>query len=121
MHPVRLRFGAVCAATVTFVMSATAQSQRPPTSADVPFRVERLDPALDAVLSADATLETLGDRFALTEGPVWIREPGGDGYLLFSDNAANVIYKWQPGRPLTVFLEKSGFTGSDISRVGAQT
>jgi len=121
MHPVQRRFGVACAAAVTFVMSATAQSQRPPTSADVPFRVERLDQALDAVLSADATLETLGDRFALTEGPVWIREPGGDGYLLFSDNAANVIYKWQRDRPLTVFLEKSGFTGSDISRVGAQT
>jgi len=120
MHPVQQRFGVACAAAVTFVMSATAQSQRPPTNADMPFRVERLDQALDAVLSADATVETLGDRFALTEGPVWIREPGG-GYLLFSDNAANVIYKWQRGRPLTVFLEKSGFTGSDISRVGAQT
>lgn len=121
MHPVRQRFGAACAAAMTFVVGAAAQSQRPPTIADVPFRVERLDPGLDAVLSADATVETLGDRFALTEGPLWIREPGGVGYLLFSDNAANVIYKWQRGRPLTVFLEKSGFTGSDISRVGAQT
>lgn len=84
------------------------------------FRIERLDPALDSVIAPDAQLETLGDRFALTEGPVWVRE-GNDGYLLFSDNAANVIYKWQRGHPLSVFLEKSGFTGSDISGVGAQT
>jgi hypothetical protein len=58
-----------------------------------PFRIERLDGALDTIIAADAALETLGDRFALTEGPVWVRE-GNDGYLLFSDNAANVIYKW---------------------------
>jgi gluconolactonase len=85
-----------------------------------PFRIERLDPALDAIITSDATLETLGDRFALTEGPVWVPE-GNDGYLLFSDNAANVIYKWSRNAPLSVFLEKSGFTGTDNSRVGAQT
>jgi gluconolactonase len=85
-----------------------------------PFRIERLDPALDDLIAADAALETLGDRFALTEGPVWVPE-GRDGYLLFSDNAANVIYKWAPKAPLSVFLERSGFTGKDTSRVGAQT
>jgi gluconolactonase len=85
-----------------------------------PFRVERLNAALDAVIAADARLELLGDRFALTEGPVWMPD-GGDGALLFSDNAANVIYKWTRNRPLSVFLEKSGFTGTDVSTVGAQT
>jgi gluconolactonase len=87
-----------------------------------PFRVERLNPGLDAIVDADARLELLGDRFALTEGPVWIPPSAGQaGYLLFSDNAANVIYKWMRDRPLSVFLEKSGFTGTDTSRVGAQT
>lgn len=85
-----------------------------------PFTIERLDPSLDAIISPTATLETLGDRFALTEGPVWVGE-GANGYLLFSDNAANVIYKWAPGQPLTVFLERSGFTGTDNTKVGAQT
>src|SRR5687767_3976746 len=85
-----------------------------------PFRIERLDSALDAIVSPTATLETLGDRFALTEGPVWVGD-GPNGYLLFSDNAANVIYKWAPGTPLTVFLERSGFTGTDNTKVGAQT
>jgi gluconolactonase len=85
-----------------------------------PFRIERLDPALDEIIQADAELEMLGDRFALTEGPVWVQE-GKDGYLLFSDNAANVIYKWARNQPLSVFLERSGFTGTDNSRVGAQT
>ena len=85
-----------------------------------PFRIERLDSALDAIISPTATLETLGDRFALTEGPVWVGD-GPNGYLLFSDNAANVIYKWVPGAPLSVFLERSGFTGTDNTKVGAQT
>jgi gluconolactonase len=85
-----------------------------------PFRIERLNPALDEIIAPDAQLEQLGDRFALTEGPVWVPD-GRDGYLLFSDNAANVIYKWARGQPLTVFLEKSGYTGSDVTTVGAQT
>lgn len=85
-----------------------------------PFRIETLDRALDAIVDAGAQLETLGDRFALTEGPVWVHGAAG-GYLLFSDNAANVIYRWEPGKPLSVFLERSGFTGRDTSAVGAQT
>jgi gluconolactonase len=87
-----------------------------------PFRIEKLDPALDDIIAPDTKLEILGDRFALTEGPVWIPAASGqDGYLLFSDNAANVIYKWAPNRPLSVFLENSGFTGRDNTKVGAQT
>lgn len=88
--------------------------------AGTPFRVERLDPALDGIIPTTAQIETLGDRFALTEGPVWVRE-GQSGYLLFSENAGNVIYKWEEGKPLRVFLENSGFTGKDNTTVGAQT
>src|SRR5499426_3892915 len=90
------------------------------TQSGIPFRIEKLAAELDEIIAPNATLETLGDRFALTEGPVWVPD-GRDGYLLFSDNAANVIYKWAAYSPLSVFLEKSGFTGTDNSRVGAQT
>ena len=92
-------------------------------SGGAPFRIEKLDPALDEVVAPDAEIETLGDRFALTEGPVWVQEgPGQDeGYLLFSENAGNVIYRWAPNQPLSVHLERSGFTGKDNSTVGAQT
>ena len=110
-----MRFIPAAALASMMVTSVAAQPDR-----DATFWIERLNPALDAVIARDARLELLGDRFALTEGPVWVRD-GQDGYLLFSDNAANVIYKWQRGRPLSVFLEKSGYTGTDLSRVGAQT
>jgi gluconolactonase len=108
---------AAAVAAVTLAGAARIAGQRPEAA---PFRVERLNPALDDIIGDDARLEMLGDRFALTEGPVWVGE-GNDGYLLFSDNAANVIYKWAAGQPLSVFLERSGYTGKDVTRVGAQT
>jgi gluconolactonase len=85
-----------------------------------PFKIIKLDPALDKIISPDAKLETLGDHFGLTEGPVWVGH-GDDGYLLFSDNAGNEIYKWSPHGPLSVFLQKSGYTGHDVTNIGAQT
>jgi gluconolactonase len=82
--------------------------------------VVRLDPALDALISSNAKPELLkGDYFGAVEGPVWVGGTGG-GYLLFSDMAANVIYKWTPEGQLSVFLEKSGYTGSDVNNVGGQ-
>jgi gluconolactonase len=86
----------------------------------VPYNLVRLDPALDSIIAADSPLEILGEHFGLTEGPVWVKDASG-GYLLFSDCAANVIYKWQPNAPLSVFLERSGFTGTDNLTVGQQT
>jgi gluconolactonase len=106
---------AVIVALCCAVGLAQAQSQQ-----GTPFRIEKLDGGLDAIVEVDAPLELLGDRFALTEGPVWMPDAGG-GYLLFSDNAANVIYRWEQGKPLSVFLERSGYTGRDVSTVGAQT
>jgi gluconolactonase len=100
------------------LLLASSVAAQPP--ADRPFKIIKLDPALDRIIAPDAKLETLGDRFGLTEGPVWIRQ-GASGYLLFSDCAANVIYKWAPAAPLSVFLEKSGYTGNDILNVGQQT
>jgi gluconolactonase len=83
------------------------------------FAIVRLDPALDAIISADARLETVGDRFGLTEGPVWVRD-GASGYLLFSDLIANVIYKWTPDGQLSVFLDNI-YDGPDTLNVGQQT
>lgn len=88
--------------------------------ADTPgFTVIRLDPALDAIVPADASLDVIGDRFGLTEGPVWVQE-GANGYLLFSDLIANVIYKWTPDGQLSAFLENI-YDGPDILNVGQQT
>lgn len=100
-----------------FAAAAAILAQSP---AARPFKIIKLDPALDQIISPDAKLETLGDHFGLTEGPVWVQH-AGVGYLLFSDNAANKIYKWSPHAPLSVFLEKSGYTGNNVMNAGAQT
>ena len=82
--------------------------------------VERLDPALDDILSVDATLDIIKqDYFGATEGPTWVPEAGG-GYLAFSDMGADRIYAWDPvARQLSVLHAGAGYTGSDLSRVRA--
>jgi hypothetical protein len=55
--------------------------------------VVRLDPALDAIVTADARVERVATGFGFTEGPVWVRK---GGFLIFSDIPANVIHRWSP-------------------------
>ena len=102
----------------SLALAAGIATAQPP--AERPFKIVKLDPALDGVIAPNAKLETLGEHFGLTEGPVWIQE-GKSGHLLFSDCAANVIYRWAPGAPFSVFLENSGYTGKDILNVRQQT
>jgi gluconolactonase len=69
-------------------------------------RIDRLDPAFDALVPRDARVELLAEGFAWTEGPVW-RKSGG--YLLFSDIPNNTIYKWKEGEGLSVFIRPAGY------------
>ena len=109
-----MRLAAAAIAVALSVMVAQAQG---PAARD--FRIIRLDPALDAIVSPDAKLETLGEHFGLTEGPVWIPDAGG-GYLAFSDLTANVIYKRTPAGQLSVLAENI-YDGPDLLNVGQQT
>ncbi|MGI9455708.1 MAG: SMP-30/gluconolactonase/LRE family protein [Aeoliella sp.] len=72
-------------------------------------RIERLDPALDALVPRDARIEVLADGFDWAEGPVWI---SAGNYLLFSDIPPNTIYRWKSGAGLSVYLKPSGYTGA---------
>ena len=64
--------------------------------------IERLDPALDQLVPADAVIELLADGFGFSEGPVWVDE--GEGFLVFSDIPGNSIVKWTPDGTVTEFL-----------------
>ncbi len=68
--------------------------------------IERLDPAIDALVPADAKLQILADGFVWSEGPLWV--PLGK-YLLFSDIPPNKVMKWSERDGLSVYLEKSGY------------
>ena len=109
-----MRLAAAAIAVALSVMVVQAQG---PSARD--FRILRLDPALDAIVAPDAKLETLGEHFGLTEGPVWISDAGG-GYLAFSDLTANVIYKRTPQGQLSVLAENI-YDGPDLLNVGQQT
>lgn len=75
-----------------------------------PGHIERLDPALDALVAPDAAIEVIGSGFAWSEGPAWSKK---GGYLLFSDIPNNTIYRWKQGEGLSVFLRPAGYTEDD--------
>jgi gluconolactonase len=71
--------------------------------------IERLDPALDALISREAKIEILASGFTWAEGPVWVH----DGkYLLFSDIPRNSVFKWKESEGITLYLKPSGYTGA---------
>lgn len=88
--------------TLGFVMA------HPQTTSTTVASVERLDPALDKIVSSGAKLEKLADGFKWTEGPVWTRP----GYLLFAEIPSNRIMKWTRDGHVSVFLHPSGYQGS---------
>jgi len=55
--------------------------------------VERLDPALDALLAPDTEVEKLHEEDVFFEGPVWHRQ---GNFLTFSDLISNRVDKWDP-------------------------
>jgi len=71
--------------------------------------IERLDPRVDVLLPPDAQLEVIADGFHWLEGPAWNR---AGGYLLFSDIPANAIYRWDPASGVSLFMQPSGYSGS---------
>lgn len=73
-------------------------------------KIERLNDALNSILAENAQIEILAEGFSWSEGPVWITE--GD-YLIFSDIPNNKIFKWKEGDGLSVYLEPSGYNGSE--------
>lgn len=67
--------------------------------------VRRLDPGLDRIVPVDAMPTELGKGYRWAEGPVWV--PDLD-CLLFGDPGNNIVYRWQEGRDISVFLSPSG-------------
>jgi len=73
-------------------------------------RIDRWDPALDAIVPADWVIEKLAEGFGWAEGPVWIKS---GGYLLFTDVPGNKMWKWSEKGGLEKFLDPSGAADPD--------
>ena len=61
------------------------------------------------MLTKDVVIEKLAEGFDWSEGPVWM--PGG--YLLFSDVPQNTIFKSNARSGVSIFLQPSGYTGTE--------
>jgi gluconolactonase len=75
--------------------------------------IERIDPALDSIIDADAKAEIIAEGFEWSEGPLWVET---EKILLFSDVPTNTIYKWTEAKGKEVYLTPSGYTDSVASK-----
>lgn len=85
------------------------------TPQEVNVEVVRLDPAMDAIVGPNPKIFKLAEGFKFTEGPIWVSD---EGYLLFSDPNSNIIYKYTKDGMLSVFRQRSGYSGADIAEYG---
>jgi gluconolactonase len=95
------------------VVGAAARRQSVVSKGDI---VVSLDQTFSKMVSRSAEVELLkGDYFGFLEGAIWVPERSS-GYLLFIDIPANRLYKWTPDDKLSVYLDRAGFTGTDLNR-----
>ena len=73
-----------------------------------PLKMDRLDPSIDRIVPAGATMERVATGFKWLEGPIW-----ADHSLYFADIPGNRICKWTPGAGVSTFLQPSGYKGSE--------
>lgn len=73
-------------------------------------RIDRWDPAMDAIVPQDWKIEKLAQGFGWAEGPIWIRK---GNYLLFTDVPGNKMWKWSEAGGLEKFLDPSGAVNPD--------
>jgi hypothetical protein len=88
------------------------------TGAQVPGGTQnRAGSPLDDIIALDTW--KFGRSVALTEGPVWVPAAAGRTAIFYLATMRQTSFTSAPNSPL--FLENSGFTGRDNSKVGAQT
>ena len=103
------------AVIVALCLSACASNERAATKSDdgrsfpTLGTIERLDPALDALIAPDAKIEKLAEGYEWAEGPVWVKR---ENALLFSDVVKNTVHKWDAkAGKASPYLSPSGYTG----------
>ncbi|MCL6275415.1 SMP-30/gluconolactonase/LRE family protein [Muricauda sp. 2012CJ35-5] len=64
--------------------------------------IERLDPALDSVISENAVIEVLSTGHAWSEGPIWLAE---EKKLIYTDVGHQKLYQWTEKDSVTLYLD----------------
>jgi gluconolactonase len=73
-------------------------------------RIDRWDPAMDAIVPKDWKIEKLAEGFGWAEGPIWVKS---GQYLLFTDVPGNKMWQWSEKGGLVKFLDPSGAANPD--------
>ena len=94
-----MKFVCLFAASLTATAAVAASIQKDP--------VQVNDPAMLQIVAADAQFELLAEGFRWAEGPVV--EPK-TGAVLFSDVPQNTVWRWQPGKGASPYLQPSGYS-----------
>ncbi|WP_339753550.1 SMP-30/gluconolactonase/LRE family protein [Algoriphagus aquimarinus] len=75
--------------------------------------VERIDSGLNSFLAEGAAIEVIASGFQWAEGPLWLDDQNA---LIFTDVPTNKIWKWTEADSLSLFLEPSGYLGSETNK-----
>jgi gluconolactonase len=97
-------------AAASWAGGAAAAERTVPMTPIAEARIDRWDPAMDAIVPADWKIEKLAEGFGWAEGPLWIRS---GQYLLFTDVPGNKMWKWSEKGGLEKFLDPSGAANPD--------
>ena len=89
-------FATIAAATLAALSTAAPAQERS-------ARIERIDPALDALIAVDAPVERVATGFSFTEGPLW-----HNGALWFSDVSGDKLRIVDGAGKVTEILANSG-------------
>ena len=76
----------------------------------IDLQVVVYDDRFYSFIEGDSQVEILADELEWAEGPVWVDSLKA---LLFSDVAANKIYRWDESEGLRVFVYPSGHAPDD--------
>lgn len=99
----------ICLMVVITSCNSNQQTKKREVSYMKTETIERLDPALDKIISPGSKAEIIADGFEWSEGPLWIEK---HNMLLFSDVPTNTVYKWTEEKGKEIYLKPSGFTGT---------
>ncbi len=77
--------------------------------------IQRLDPALDALVPPDAKIEKLAGGFKFVEGPLAF----SNGNVWFSDVVGNVVRQWSPDGTVTEILRPGGADNPGYAPAGS--
>ena len=101
----------VAALMSCFLLASCASQREAESHGESIGRITALDPSFEAIVSTNARIEKIAEGFTWSEGPAWIAK--GD-FLLFNDVPANTMHRWSARDGASVFLQPSGYAGTDL-------